>query len=70
VGCVRLKNFRLSSFLDIKAGTKEGGSKGRISKRLLRPTEIEGVFRPTAKKLGTFSSISLSLQEKVPNNLN
>ncbi len=42
-------------------------SEGRISKRLLRPTESEGwVFRPTPKMLGIFSSISLGLQEKVP----
>jgi len=41
-----------------------GGIEGGISKRLLRTTEIEGVFKPTAKKLGTFSSIFLGLSHK------
>jgi len=55
---------------------KQGVRRSRNVTRLLRPTEIEGVCRykvlistrgikAKAKKLGTFSSISLSLQEKV-----
>jgi len=43
-----------------------GGLKVKNVTRLLRPTKIEGVFRRTAKKLETFSSISLGLKEKVP----
>jgi len=82
VGCVRSKNLRPASFLDIKANKNEGGglkrgyqgqqrgrgSEGQNVTRPLRLTEIEGegIFRQTAKKLGTFSSISLGLQEKVP----
>jgi len=58
VGCVRSKILRPTGLLDIKANKKEGVSEGQISKRLISPTEIEvglGVFRLTAKKLGTFS---------------
>jgi hypothetical protein len=44
-----------------------GGQKvKKIVLRLFRLTEIEEVFRLTAKKLGTFLSISLGLQEKFP----
>jgi len=42
---VRSRILRPTGFLDIKADQKDGrgkGSEGRISKRLLRQTEIKG----------------------------
>jgi len=42
------------------------GTEGSIESWTIRPTKTERVLRPTTKKFGTFSPISLGLQEKVP----
>ncbi len=75
MGCARSNILRPTGFLDIKTNKNGGeGSAGRISRRLLMQTEMGGpggrgaggpggVFRLTAKELGTFSSISCGLQK-------
>jgi len=61
------KNFKPTCFLDIGADKKEGGSKRRISHEAIQADRNwEGIRDMIVKKLGTFSLISLSLQEKVP----